>query len=298
VSYIAIDTSGNTDICYFSVDVQSSINTNIVVTDVSSQGASDGALNLQLSGGSPPYSYLWSTGAITQDISGLPGGLYIVTVSDSSGCIVVDSAIVEEPAIACDRPNSVVGTHISGSDLTVCWSPGNPGSNVDKVQVQMRRKPNQIGCAFNVGNRIVNPTNAPNNCVTMPFNIANCDCIYQARARYRCIDGNFSPWKFDNNVPTSCAALRLTEESKFEPFHIYPNPVSDILSIDYVPWENGMIKITLFDILGKKQINKELDVEEGDNQLKVDVSQLSPGTYLLEIIEGDTRHTTKIVVAR
>ena len=51
----------------------------------------DGAINLSVSGGTPGYTYAWSNSAITQDISGLASGCYVVTVTDGNGCIAEDS---------------------------------------------------------------------------------------------------------------------------------------------------------------------------------------------------------------
>ena len=52
---------------------------------VSSTGATDGWIDLQVIGGSSPFSYNWSNGATTQDISGLSSGTYTVTVTDDDG---------------------------------------------------------------------------------------------------------------------------------------------------------------------------------------------------------------------
>jgi len=60
-------------------------------------GFDNGAMNLNISGGIGPYSYLWSTGEMTQDITGLTEGYYAVTVTDANGCTLTGSARVNLP---------------------------------------------------------------------------------------------------------------------------------------------------------------------------------------------------------
>ena len=45
-----------------------------------------GDINLLVSGGVAPYRYNWSTGASTEDVSGLSPGFYFVQVTDFNGC--------------------------------------------------------------------------------------------------------------------------------------------------------------------------------------------------------------------
>ncbi len=57
-----------------------------VVSQITCNGAADGALVLNVSGGSEPYTYNWSNGATGSSINNLSGGLYSVNVIDAEGC--------------------------------------------------------------------------------------------------------------------------------------------------------------------------------------------------------------------
>jgi len=84
------------------------------ITNVSCAGASNGAVNLSVSGGTPAYSFAWSNGSSTEDISGISGGSYAVTVTDDNGCSSTASySVSEQPAIAVNlsvnSPNCASG---------------------------------------------------------------------------------------------------------------------------------------------------------------------------------------------
>lgn len=57
-------------------------------------GADSGSVAATVTGGTTPFSYLWSNGSGTQNIAALPPGNYIVTVTDNNGCTDTASATV------------------------------------------------------------------------------------------------------------------------------------------------------------------------------------------------------------
>jgi hypothetical protein len=90
-----------------------------------------GSINLSVSGGTPVYSYSWSNGSSTQDISSLGQGIYAVAVTDANGCIDTLSVEILDP----DNLMELSATHTDVScfggangtiDLTV--TNGNPVS--------------------------------------------------------------------------------------------------------------------------------------------------------------------------
>jgi len=61
-------------------------------------GGNSGSLSVGVSGGTGLYTYLWSPGgATTAVVTGLSAGCYTVTVNDSCGVVVTDSACIIQP---------------------------------------------------------------------------------------------------------------------------------------------------------------------------------------------------------
>jgi len=67
------------------------------VTDISCFGQLDGSITLNITGGAAPFSYVWSSGQTTANISGLAAGVYTVTVTDANNCTATQTATVVAP---------------------------------------------------------------------------------------------------------------------------------------------------------------------------------------------------------
>ncbi len=86
-------------------------------------GVCDGAIDLTVSGGASPYTYLWSNGETTEDIEELCFDLYEVTVTDANGCTKVGIPTLEEPTglemFASGMDISCIGLCDGAIDLTI-----------------------------------------------------------------------------------------------------------------------------------------------------------------------------------
>lgn len=69
----------------------------LTVKNVSCFGLKDGEIETQVTGGSMPYSFSWSSGDIAESLDSLAQGAFIVTVTDSIGCKKQASTIVDSP---------------------------------------------------------------------------------------------------------------------------------------------------------------------------------------------------------
>jgi gliding motility-associated-like protein len=92
--------------------------TSVTETDVLCFGGSTGSIDLSVIGGTPNYTFDWSNGPATEDLTAIASGVYSVTITDANGCTSLTSVTVNEPAqivattaataILCNGGTSVV----------------------------------------------------------------------------------------------------------------------------------------------------------------------------------------------
>ncbi len=64
----------------------------------------DGSISIFVEGGTPDYTYLWSTNEVTETIYDLAPGTYTVQVFDEHNCIKTDTFIINQSEIDCIQP--------------------------------------------------------------------------------------------------------------------------------------------------------------------------------------------------
>ena len=138
------------DGCDYDYDFNLSNNGSLALSAISEPvsciGASDGSIDLSVTGGTPNFNYSWNNGGTTEDISGLAPGDYTVTVTDASGCtgietfdisdaveIIISENITHEN---CGDREGEIDLTISGGvePYTFVWSNGETTEDITDLQ--------------------------------------------------------------------------------------------------------------------------------------------------------------------
>src|SRR6185436_17580855 len=98
-------------------------------TNVTCFGGKNATANSSASNGFAPYTYLWSNGKTTANVTALAAGTYTVTVTDSHGCSVTASVTITQPTAVTvsmsTSPGRAVATPSGGTPgYTYSWSNG------------------------------------------------------------------------------------------------------------------------------------------------------------------------------
>lgn len=116
------------------------------ITPVACLGDATGAINLTVTGATPGYSFAWSNGAVTEDISGLVAGDYTVTITDANGCIYTETYTVgsnstinitgvASPADCNGENSGSVNITVSGGSGTYSFQWSNGATTEDLTNV-------------------------------------------------------------------------------------------------------------------------------------------------------------------
>lgn len=176
--------------------------TSYVVEDVTNVDGNNGSINLSVSGGVPGFTYLWSNGETTEDISGLTEGIYSVTITDSGGCEVITSA--EVMRITCGDSTYDSGgpgsNYSNQEDITTILCPDMPDQAMVLTFNSFDIESNWDALYVHNGDDINKPLFASNNPET--------DAGYPAGGYY----GSSIPGPFTSTDESGCITLRFRSD--------------------------------------------------------------------------------------
>jgi uncharacterized protein (DUF2141 family) len=122
-------------------------------TDVNCFGGFDGTATAVVSGGTPPFTYEWTSGANTETATGLAPGNYTVVVYDAKNCEAQGEVTIGQPSEAVSISNPVyvepTANGFTNGSITVQVNGGTP-FNDDSYTYEWR----------DAGNNLINTTTA------------------------------------------------------------------------------------------------------------------------------------------
>ena len=91
--------------------------------DISCYGNNNGSVSVLATGGTVPYSYLWSGNHTTLSVTGLAPGIYRVTVTDANGCSKFAQVSITEPPLLAVSVGHLDLTCYSSADGVAAATP-------------------------------------------------------------------------------------------------------------------------------------------------------------------------------
>ncbi len=101
--------------------------------------------------------------------------------------------------------------------------------------------------------------------------------------------------EYDDSEVTSIPLI--PEDNTIRDVYFYPNPVKDLLHVNYHSVENSEITIDILDASGKQRSRWISNVHPGENQLEMNLeSRFASGCYFLHINDGKKMTTQKMMI--
>lgn len=220
----------------------------------------NGSISLAVSGGVPPYTYLWGGGQTQSVIYSLSGGIYSVTITDSNECeltkeinLFAPQQIVVNPTITHTTPGLNQGSialNVSGGagGFTYEWSNGGTEASI-------------TGLGAGIYSVTITDAN-------------ECQVYYQYTIGF-----------------VSVSEL-LAEESRIV---VYPIPSSDVVFVDFIGQWPEKVKVELLNLEGQRLMNTEAELVSPNGKTKISTALLKPGVYILKVYTKDGYVTQKII---
>lgn len=220
-----------------------------------------------LDAGNPGSTYLWSTGATTRTIKVNTAGTYSVTVTNTNGCANSDQVVVtNKPApIASYTDTALNGLNVKFTATTVAgnsylWNFGDPTSPTNTSAL-----PNPIHEFTQPGTYTVTltVTNVASGCVSV----------------------------LKRTINVVFVGISSANKEVFN-FYAAPNPFVGSTSLNFNLKKTSMVKIEMFDLLGRKvkSIQDLTELTAGDHKIELNNTnaELPNGIYLIKLnVDGN-----------
>jgi hypothetical protein len=107
-------------------------------------------------------------------------------------------------------------------------------------------------------------------------------------ARY---NGGYSPGMCSPTINILMSTVGISEQIAIGNLRVYPNPVKEKLTIEWVDFDPYKVNISIYNTVGHAVIN----ISDAKSQQEVDLNKLPSGIYFIKVQEGKEQRTFKIL---
>lgn len=117
-------------------------------------GNNDGSATANPTGGTAPYTYLWSNGNVTQTATSLGVGTFSVTITDANGCTATGSANVGQSSVGIDELNSSIMVNLYPNPASENATVDAYLENAEEAEITLLNTMGQLVQTVQLGNSI------------------------------------------------------------------------------------------------------------------------------------------------
>jgi hypothetical protein len=264
------DASGCSTTQSFFIVSPTAIVSTAVIHNTECGGANAYAIDLTVTGGNAPYTYTWSTGATTKDVSGLSPGTFEVDIKDALGCIVHKEFIVS--------PSQVNWSCLIQPPAApaVCGSAGNTlatsVTNATSYQWSVTSTDNKWSITSGEANRnVVYTAGSAGSSATFSLTITKDGCT--RTCSFDVTGGCVVRDNTGGGDPSSddpCARPAVAETAQVFPeetvheertdstwvsmVNVYPNPFNNNIRFEWSSPDTDRVRLEVFDLSGRRQL--------------------------------------------
>ena len=285
--------------------------------DVTCGGAADGHVATAASGGTAPYTYLWSNAATTDSIGGLSGGTYTLTLTDANGCTEVLTQTLTEPTAITTNPaltdvlcygedNGAATLNEAGgvAPLTVDWGGANPGqlaagtyvytitdaNNCTLIDSVTIVEPDSLTLTATVTAESVNGNDGAIDLSvsggTAPYTYAWAPGAETTEDLSGLAGGTYTVTVTDDNGCTKVLEVEVGSHVGFGELNanlqvsLYPNPARDLVNLKWEGNTNQQVEVEVRNALGQI-VHRSATSDQGI--YTIDLSHTGTGIYFVQV---------------
>ncbi len=100
---------------------------------------------------------------------------------------------------------------------------------------------------------------------------------------------------YDGSLQYSNVLTLERDQDGFRLTNVFPNPTSDMVTVQFKQERNDRISLRLTDMLGRVVLADAFDAADGTNDYQLDLSQLAEGLYFLQLDNGQNQLTQRLM---